>query len=121
MGKAHGDALAQTADAHHQLGLIIHTPCPVGNEKRLTVLHQSRVGLQKYHRFLRTVCPPVQLLRMLEVVHANAKYLHSKCKGIKKFSIIHFQFSILFRIFAGKNRKYGNQDSGLGQDSRGSP
>ncbi len=77
VGEAHGDALAQSADAHHQLGLVVDASRPVGQEEGLAVLQQSRVGLQEYHRFRRAIGVSVEFLRMLEVVHANTKYLHS--------------------------------------------
>ena len=41
MGKAHRNALAQTADAHHQLSLVVEALGPVGHKKRLAVLQQG--------------------------------------------------------------------------------
>ena len=45
VGKSFRDALAQSADAHHQLCLIVHLFTPVGDEERLVVLQQCRVRL----------------------------------------------------------------------------
>ena len=83
VGKTHGDILAQAADAHHQLGLIVDAAHEVGNEKRFAVFQQGRVGLGKDDGLgslslclFREKHDVVELRGMFGIVHANGKDLH---------------------------------------------
>ena len=49
MGETLGNVLAQSADAYHQLGLVVYASHEVGNEEGFARLEQRRVGLGEQH------------------------------------------------------------------------
>ena len=55
VGKAFRNGLTQTADTHHQLGLVVYAAHEVGHKEWLVSLQEGRVGLGEYHRFLWSI------------------------------------------------------------------
>ena len=52
VGETLRNGLAQLADAHHQLGLILYSSQMIRNEERLAVVEQRRISLGKNNRTL---------------------------------------------------------------------
>ena len=76
MGKLQGDALAQTADTHHHLRLILDAPHVVGYEEGFAILQHSRVGLHKQYWALGLHGRAMERQVVLQIIHAYSKYLH---------------------------------------------
>lgn len=76
MGKLQGDALAQTADTHDHLRLILDAPHVVGNEEGFAILQHSRVGLHKQYWALGLHGRAMERQVVLQIIHAYCKYLH---------------------------------------------
>jgi hypothetical protein len=83
VGEALWDALAQSADAHYHLSLVVNTSQMVRDKEWLTLIQYCRISLSKYHRLIRTFQRPMQFLVMCGIVHANCKYLHTAAKVLQ--------------------------------------
>lgn len=77
MGKAHGHGLAEFADTHHNLCLVVDTSEVIGYEKRFPVLLEARVRLQEDNRLVYLQQRIFQLFIVLGIVHSHAEYLHN--------------------------------------------
>ena len=87
VGKSLGDVLAQAADAHHDLRLVVDAPQVVRDKEGLSLIQDRRIGLGKDHRLVRALERAVELLIMCGIVHANSKYLHTTAKVQKKSAL----------------------------------
>lgn len=99
MGKLQGDALAQTADTHHHLRLILDAPHVVGNEEGFAILQHSRVGLHKQYWALGLHGRAMERQVVLQIIHAYCKYLHL-------FSLLLMSSPANLRHFPHKTKEY---------------
>ena len=76
MGKSLWDVLAQAADAHHDLRLVIDAPQVVGDKEGLSLIQDRRVGLGEDDGLVRALNEIMQLTVVGCIIHTYSEDLH---------------------------------------------